>query len=56
MREEDYSELYLDAKLAINNVYKLCLTGHFEDAIKAAEAASSIAIQLRDLIELKYKK
>ena len=56
MREEDYAELYLDAKLAINNVYKLCLTGHYEDAMKAAEAASSIAIQMRDLIELKYKK
>lgn len=56
MKEEDYSELYLDAKLAINNVYKLCLTGHWEDAIKAAGAASDICMQMRDLIEAKYKK
>lgn len=54
MKESDYSELYLDAKLAVNNVYKLCLTGHFEDAIKAAGAASDLCMQMRELIELKY--
>jgi len=53
MKESDYSELYLDAKLAVNNTYKLCLTQHWEDAIKAAEAASQICQQLKELIELK---
>ena len=56
MKESDYSELYLDAKLAVNNTYKLCLTGHFEDAVKAAGAASDLCMQMRDLIELKYIK
>ena len=53
MKESDYSELYLDAKLAVNNTYKLCLTGHWEDAIKAAVAASDICKQLQDLLKLK---
>lgn len=53
MKESDYSELYLDAKLAINNTYKLCLTGHWDDAIKAAGAASDICKQLQELLQLK---
>lgn len=53
MKESDYSELYLDAKLAINNTYKLCLTGHWEDAVKAADAASQICKQLQELLQLK---
>jgi hypothetical protein len=53
MKESDYSELYLDAKLAVNNVYRLCLTGHWNDAVKAADAASDICKQLGELIKLK---
>jgi len=53
MKESDYSELYLDAKLAVNNTYKLCLTQHWEDAAKAADAASQICKQLQELILLK---
>lgn len=53
MKESDYSELYLDAKLAVNNAYKLCLTNDWGDAAKAAEAASQICKQLQELLLIK---
>ena len=56
MKESDYSELYLDAKLAVNNTYKLCLTEHWEDAARAANAASQICKQLEEIILLKKEK
>ena len=56
MKESDYSELYLDAKLAVNNTYKLCLTQHWEDAARAANAASQICKQLEELLLLNKGK
>ncbi len=56
MQEEDYAEIYLDTKLAINNVYRFCLTKHWDDALKAAQAAEQFSKQLQELIKLKQKE
>lgn len=53
MREEDYAELYLDTKLAVNSVYRFCLTKHWDDALKAAQAGEQFCKQLQELIKLK---
>lgn len=55
MREEDYAELYLDTKLAVNNVYRFCLTKHWDDALKAAAAGEQFCRQLQELIKLKQE-
>ena len=53
MKESDYAEIYLDTKLAVNNVYRFCLTNHWDDALKAAQAGEQFCKQLQELIKLK---
>ena len=56
MREEDYAELYLDTKLAVNSVYRFCLTKHWDDALKAAVAAEKFCRELQEIIKLKQEE
>lgn len=56
MQEEDYAELYLDTKLAVNMVYRFCLTKDWADALKAAEAAEKYAKELQETIKHKMEK
>jgi hypothetical protein len=51
MQTKDYSELYLDTQLAIKNCHLFCLTSNWQEASKAAEAASIYAKQLQDTIK-----
>ena len=51
MQTKDYSELYLDTKLAIKNCHLLCLKSDWEGASKAAESASIYAKQLQETIK-----
>jgi len=53
MKEEDYAELYLDTKLAVNMVYRFCLTKDWDDALKAAQAAEQFSKELQAIIKLK---
>jgi hypothetical protein len=55
MKESDYAEIYLDTKLAVNNVYRFCLTNDWDDALKAAQAGEQFCKQLQELIKLKQE-
>lgn len=48
---KDYSEEYLDAKLAINNFYKHTLTGNWVEAEKAIKQAERICQDLQITIK-----
>lgn len=50
MKMQDYSELYLDARLAIDNVHRLCLVRDFVGAEKAASAAIEIISELKGIV------
>jgi hypothetical protein len=48
---KDFSEEYLDAKMAINNFYKHTLTGNWAEAERSAKAAEAICQTLQVLVK-----
>jgi|APGre2960657373_1045057.scaffolds.fasta_scaffold08857_5 hypothetical protein len=52
----DFSEAYLDAKLALNLFYKHTLTGNWKEAEKAAKTTEEMARTLQVLAKENYDK
>ena len=52
----DFSEAYLDAKLALNLFYKHTLTGNWKEAEKAAKTTEEMARTLKVLAKENYDK
>ncbi len=55
MKTNDYSEHYLDIKLAVNNFYKFCLMGDWQQASKCLDAAQEMCKQAKEFLEIKQK-
>ena len=52
----DFSEVYLDAKLALNLFYKHTLTGNWKEAEKAAKTTEEMSRTLQVLAKENYDK
>jgi len=55
MKTNDYSEHYLDIKLAVNNFYKFCLMEDWQQAEKCLDGAEQLIKQAKEFLEMKNK-